>query len=174
MITVISGTNRSGNVSIKVAESVLELLTTNEIDAQILDLQKLPEDFVFRNDVFGNPDPGFSAISEQFIATADRFVFVIPEYNGSFPGVCKAFIDGVWPEHFKGKKASVIGLSSGRSGNLRGTDQLTNVLNYLEVVVVPLKVNIMYVDGQLDDNRNLINDKTRESIHKQLRLLVDL
>lgn len=174
MVTVISGTNRSGNVSIKVAELVLELLTTNEIEAQLLDLQKLPMDFVFRNDVFGNPDPGFTAISEQFIATADRFVFVVPEYNGSYPGVCKAFIDAVWPEQFKGKRAALVGLSSGRSGNLRGTDQLSNVLHYLEVVVAPMKVNIMHVNGQLDEERNLINDKTKSDLCTQLQSLMEL
>ena len=97
MITIISGTNRPENLSLRVSMAIAELLTSMEIEAQILDLQKLPKDFVFRNDVFGNPDPGFSAIVDQFISTANRFVFVVPEYNGSFPGVCKAFIDAVFP-----------------------------------------------------------------------------
>lgn len=164
MITVISGTNRSENVSIKVAKAVVELLTTNEVDAQLLDLQRLPMDFVFRNDVFGNPDPGFSAISDQFIATADQFVFVIPEYNGSYPGVCKAFIDSIFPEHFKGKKAAIIGLSSGRAGNVRGCDQLTTVLNYLGITTHPKPVYLQHIENQLNENGDFENEQSMQRI----------
>lgn len=172
MITVISGTNREGNVSVRIAKMVVELLTRNQQDAQLLDLQKLPLDFVFRNDVFGNPDPGFSAISNQFIETADKFVFVIPEYNGSFPGVCKAFIDAIWPERFKEKKAAIIGLSSGRAGNVRGADHLTNILNYLEVTVHPIKVNITHVEQHLNDAGELDDERIIMTIGRQMEGLL--
>jgi chromate reductase, NAD(P)H dehydrogenase (quinone) len=168
MITVVSGTNRSENLSIKVAKAVVELLTTNDIEVQLLDLQQLPIDFVFRNDVFGNPDPGFSAISEQFIGTADQFVFVIPEYNGSYPGVCKAFIDSIWPEFFKGKKAALIGLSSGRTGNVRGCDQLTTVLNYLGVTTHPNPVHLHHIEGQLNENGDFEEEKSLQRIAQML------
>lgn len=172
MITIISGTNRSGNVSVRVAASVLELLTTMSVEAQLLDLQKLPRDFAFHNDVFGNADPGMSAIAEQFVSNADKFVFVVPEYNGSIPGVCKTFIDSVWPEQFKNKKASLIGLSSGRAGNVRGLDHLTNILNYLHVAVLPHKVNITHIDAHMSEDGHLQEHKTIEAISKQLKALV--
>lgn len=139
------------------------------IEAQILDLQKLPNDFVFRNDVFGNPDPGFSAIVDQFVSTADRFVFVVPEYNGSFPGVCKAFIDAIWPEQFRGKKAALIGLSSGRAGNLRGLDHLTGILHYLNVAVVPSRVNIMHIERMMDEEGRLGDEKTLQQLQQLMR-----
>ncbi len=164
MITIISGTNRPENVSLRVSAAIAELLTSMEIDAQVLDLQKLPKDFVFRNDVFGNPDPGFSAIVDQFISTADRFVFVVPEYNGSFPGVCKAFIDAIWPEQFKGKKAALVGLSSGRAGNLRGLDHLTGILHYLDIPVMPKRVNIIHVESQMNDEGRLEDEKTIQQL----------
>ena len=164
MITIISGTNRPENVSLRVSMAIAELLTSMEIDAQVLDLQKLPKDFVFRNDVFGNPDPGFSAIVDQFISTADRFVFVVPEYNGSFPGVCKAFIDAIWPEQFKGKKAALVGLSSGRAGNLRGLDHLTGILHYLDIPVMPKRVNIIHVESQMNDEGRLEDEKTIQQL----------
>jgi chromate reductase len=159
VITIVSGTNRPENVTLRVALLVRELLTAMNIESQVLDLQKLPRDFAYKNDVFGNADPGFSAIVQQFVLNADRFVFVVPEYNGSFPGVCKTFIDAVWPESFQGKKAAIIGLSSGRSGNLRGLDHLTSVLHYLEVIVFPKKVTIPHVEQKLDDDGNLIDEK---------------
>ena len=169
MITIISGTNRPENVSLRVSMAIAELLTSMEIEAQILDLQKLPKDFVFRNDVFGNPDPGFSAIVDQFISTANRFVFVVPEYNGSFPGVCKAFIDAVWPEQFKGKKAALVGLSSGRAGNLRGLDQLTGILHYLEMPVLPKRVNLIHIESMMDVEGKLIDEKTIKQLNHLLQ-----
>lgn len=160
MITIISGTNRPENVSLRIAGATLELLTSLDIEAQLLDLQKLPKDFAFRNDVYGNADPGFSAISDQYINQADKFIFVVPEYNGSIPGVCKTFIDAVWPDAFKGKKAALIGLSSGRAGNLRGLDHLTGILNYINVAVMPRRVNIIHVEQHLGEEGALSNEKT--------------
>jgi len=166
VITIISGTNRPENVSLRVAGAIMELLTSMDIEVQLLDLQKLPRDFAFRNDVFGNPDPGFTAIAEQFIVNAEKFIFVVPEYNGSFPGVCKTFIDAVWPEAFKGKKAALVGLSSGRAGNLRGLDHLTGILHYLNIAVLPSKVNIMHIEDQLGGEGNLTDEKTLRQLHR--------
>lgn len=172
MITVISGTNRIGNVSVKVANSVVELLTRMGEEVQLLDLQKLPRDFVFHNDVFGNADPGMSAISDQFVKNADKFVFVVPEYNGSIPGITKAFIDAIWPEQFQNKKAALIGLASGRAGNVRGLDHLTNILNYLHVAVLPHKINITHVDAHMSEEGHLKEQKTLQLIQKQMSSLV--
>ena len=41
----------------------------------------------------------------------------MPQYNGSFPGVFKAFIDGyAYPNVFKGDKAALVGVSKGFRG----------------------------------------------------------
>lgn len=172
MITIISGTNRTGNVSVSVAATALELLTSMGVPAQLLDLQKLPRDFVFRNDVYGTADPGFSAIASQFVADADGFIFIVPEYNGSFPGVCKAFIDAVWPEYFHGKKAALIGLSSGRAGNVRGLDHLTNILNYLQVTIHPMKQAIPHIEAHLNNEGRLNDEKTIKTMERMLKGLV--
>jgi NAD(P)H-dependent FMN reductase len=174
VITIISGTNRPENLSLKVAAAIEELLTTMHQDVQVLDLQKLPSDFAFKNDVFGGADPGFTAVAEQFVTNADKFIFVVPEYNGSFPGVCKSFIDAVWPEHFKDKKAALVGLSSGRAGNLRGLDHLTGILHYLNVLVLPKKVNIMHVESQLDPSGILKEQKTMQQLQQLAKGLLEM
>ena len=77
---------------------------------------------------------------------ADKFWFVFPEYNGGIPGMLKLFLDAIsvraYKATFHGKKACLTGISTGRAGNLRGLDQLTNILNYLQVIVHPNKVPI--------------------------------
>lgn len=173
MITVISGTNRSGNLSVLVAGALVELLTAQGIEAKLLDLRSLPEDFAFKNEVYNNSSAKLKRIIPSLIGKADKYVFVIPEYNGSFPGVCKAFIDSVKPERFKSKKAFIIGISSGRAGNLRGADHLTAILNYLSVAVFPKHVNITHVDGQLDENGKINSASTKELLERSLKSFLD-
>ncbi|MBT3648843.1 MAG: NAD(P)H-dependent oxidoreductase [Flavobacteriales bacterium] len=173
VITVISGTNRSGNLSILVSRAVVELLTAQGIETKLLDLQTLPEDFAFKNEVYSNSSAKLKRIIPSYIGKADRFVFVIPEYNGSFPGVCKAFIDAVKPDRFRSKKACIVGISSGRAGNLRGADHLTGILNYLNVAVFPKHVNITHVDGQVDESGRINSASTQELLERSLKSFVD-
>jgi NAD(P)H-dependent FMN reductase len=48
------------------------------------------------------------------------------------PGSLKLFIDACsvreYKQNFKGKKAALVGIASGRAGNLRGMDHLTGVM----------------------------------------------
>ena len=54
----------------------------------------------------------------------------------------------------------LIGISSGRAGNLRGMEHFTGVLNYLRVTVHPFKPAIAHChelveDAQMKDERTL-------------------
>lgn len=173
MITVISGTNRAGNLSILVSRAIVELLTDAGIESKLLDLQTLPENFAFKNEVYGNSSVKLARMIPPYIGKAEKFIFIIPEYNGSFPGICKAFIDSVNPARFREKKAFIVGISSGRAGNLRGADHLTAILNYLSVAVFPKHVNIMHVENQLDQEGKLNSDSTRELLDRSIRSFLD-
>lgn len=149
MITVIAGTNRLNSKSEIVARRIVAVLSDQGEEVQLLSLSGLPPDFVYR-DMFGKRRPEFDAIGRQNVQQAAKFVFVIPEYNGSFPGVLKAFVDAMEPSWFHYKKAALIGISSGRAGSLRSMDQFTNVLNYLKVHVHFSKPKISRFEHMLD------------------------
>lgn len=151
MITLVVGTNRPNNVSAKVAKAILAMLKTMSLEAQILDLRDMPSDFAYRNEVFGEGNPELTGIIDQYFNRANYFVFVAPEYNGSFPGVLKSLLDIVPPRLMNGKTASLVGIGAGRGGNLRGLDHLTNILNYLQVTVHPYKVSISGVNRIVSD-----------------------
>src|SRR4029453_1025527 len=100
---------------------------------------------------------------------AEKFIFVTPEYNGSFPGVLKSLIDNtdikkVW----FGKKALLTGVATGRAGNLRGLEHLTGILHYLRVVVHPNKLPISSVDKLLDSTGQIQDEDTVEAISTQV------
>jgi NAD(P)H-dependent FMN reductase len=170
MITIISGTHREGNKSLLIAKEYLRILNKKGKEAQILDLRLLPERFIW-DDMFGEKSEEGYALIEKYIAKADKFVFIAPEYNGSIPGVLKLLIDGVDPEMFKGKRAALTGVASGQFGNLRGLDDLTNILHHLKVEVCPVKIYIPAIYKMLDENNQINDNGLIDRIEIQFELL---
>ena len=160
MYTIISGTNRPGSHSEKVAREYKRLLSDKNIDAIVFDLKNI--DVLEKND-------DYSELENNLIVPATKFIFIIPEYNGSFPGVLKAMIDisdikNAW----WWKKALLVGVSTGRAGNLRGMDHFTAVLQYMNVFVHPNKLPISVIDKVMDEDGVICNKSTLQAINKQL------
>jgi NAD(P)H-dependent FMN reductase len=150
--TIVSSTNRKGAVSYLISSIYKDLLKSKGIEAQIIDLENLPADFVFTA-LYENAQKNESFNSlEAMIKGSDKVVFVVPEYNGSFPGVLKAFIDGMeYPNAFKNRKAALIGLSSGTQGSALALSHLTDILNYLGMHVYALKPRLLQIEKHLKD-----------------------
>jgi len=154
MITIISCTNRTSSVSMVVSEFYQELLTTAGAESRILNLRDLPADFV-GSALYENTgkNQAFNQMT-KLITNSEKFVFVVPEYNGSFPGVLKAFIDGMaYPVSFKDKKCALLGLSSGVQGGALALSHLTDIFNYLGMHVLALKVRMPGIENLLTDGR---------------------
>jgi NAD(P)H-dependent FMN reductase len=60
-----------------------------------------------------------------------------------------------------GKKAAVVGVATGRAGNLRGIDHLTSVLAHMQIAVLPKFLPVSSVEKELDENGKLKNEKTK-------------
>lgn len=170
MITIISCTNRTQSLSRIVAEYYQSLLATHQIDTQIIDLQGLPKDFIF-SALYGNAgkNDGFNVYRDQ-VAQGEKFVFVVPEYNGSFPGVLKAFIDGLeYPSKLADKKVALVGLSSGMQGSALALSHLTDILSYLGANLLGMRVKLPQVEKNLKDGKitnDLYNQLLREQVEK--------
>jgi NAD(P)H-dependent FMN reductase len=159
MYTIISGTNRIASLTEKVAAEYQRLLKEKDIDAGIFSLKNL--------DVL-NRTPEFLKVENEILIPTQKFIFILPEYNGTFPGVLKAMIDNsdigkAWYH----KKALLTGISTGRAGNLRGMDHLSASLNYLKMNVHHNKLPISLIDKVMDANGRL-NDETLKVIDEQL------
>lgn len=159
-VSIVCGTNRQGSNSHIVAQSIYKLLQAKGVPTGYLNLKDLPDDFVFKNEVISNPEPVLDQMVEEHVSNASHFIFILPEYNGSFPGVAKAFLDSFPPPKIHHKRALLVGVSTGRAGNLRGLEQFTGILNYLKVHVYPLKMAIEYVDKKIDPNSDMFTDET--------------
>lgn len=159
MYTIISATNRVGSHTEKVARQYQKILNEKGVDAKIFSLKNL--DVLDKN-------PDFLKAENEFLIPAQKFIFIMPEYNGSFPGVLKAMIDiSDIRKAWWGKKALLTGVSTGRAGNLRGMDHITGVLNYIKIVVHPNKLPISVIDKVMDAD-GTINNNTLQAIDQQL------
>lgn len=167
MVTIIAGTNRPGSSTLKVAKYYQKMLALKGQEAGIISLMELPDDLI-ATDLYGKRSPEFDKL-QRIITATDKFIFVIPEYNGSFPGVLKVFIDACsFPDSFYDKKAALVGISSGRYGNIRGIDHFTGICNYIHLHVMALKIHITSVKTELDPNGDLVNPDTIKFTDEQI------
>jgi len=167
VVTIISATNRPESSTLKLAQYYQRSLRDKGLDAGLLSLTDLPPNLI-QTDLYGKRSSGFESI-QQMVSQTQKFLFVIPEYNGSFPGVLKVFIDACdLPESFYEKKVALTGLSSGKYGNIRGIEHFTGVCHYLHMHVMPLKIHIPGINKEFDENGDLFKPDTVKYTNEQM------
>lgn len=171
MITIIAGTNRENSETYNVSMYYAHLLKLRGEAVQILDLSTLPKDFLF-SALYGKTTAEFDAITEKYLFSVDKLVIVSPEYNGSYPGILKSFIDGWNPKKTPGKWVALVGVASGKQGNARGMDDLTNVLNYLQMNVVPVKPPISQIWRMFNEDKHIVDEGINNLLNQQIDLLL--
>ena len=173
MIVIICCTNRKEATSKIISEYYQRLLSQKNVESQVLDLAGLPVDFVY-SALYENSgkNPEFNKY-QQIIDEHEKFIFIVPEYNGSFPGVLKTFIDGLrYPDSFQHKKAALVGLSSGVQGGALALSHLNDILNYLGTDVISLRIKLPQIQSHLK-NGKIINDMFNDFIDQQIEKLIN-
>lgn len=174
MITIFSGTNRKNSRSKIIADYIYQTIKEqSQEEVRLFSMEDLPLDFV-HTAMYSEAGQfqALAAIQDEFLIPANKFYFVVPEYNGGIPGVLKLFIDACSVRQYAasfhgGKKAALVGISAGRSGNLRGLEYMTGFLNYLKVAVLPNKLPISVIENLLTEDQ--LSDKaTQEVLQEQI------
>jgi NAD(P)H-dependent FMN reductase len=160
MYTIIAGTSRAESNSLQVAKIYSNVLLKRGIESSIYSLEGLD---------LNSRSTSMIAFENEVLIPSTKFIFVLPEYNGSYPGLFKALIDlsdikRCWP----GKKALLVGVATGRGGNIRGLDHITGVLNYIKVMVHPNKLPLSAVDKLLLADGEITDLRTTASIEEQV------
>lgn len=160
MITVIAGTNRKDSMTLKVATLYHRLLSAKYDNVQLLNLEGKA--------VWERGDE-MKQIEQDMLIPTEKFVLVMPEYNGSFPGILKLMMDNsdirkVWWY----KKAMLVGVADGRAGNLRGLDHMTNILHYLRMHILYNKIPISRINEEIGENGEVLKPATLQAIETQI------
>ena len=171
-ITVVSGTNRIGSQSLKVAKGLEKRYQALGATTTLLNLQNLPLE-LFTPQAYKTKPEGFTPFQEG-ILKADGVVVVVPEYNGSFPGVLKYFIDMLkYPEAFEQRPVAYVGVAAGRWGGLRAVEQLQGVFGYRNGFCFNERVFIPNSYKEIKDDGSVHSELIEELLQQQVeRFLV--
>lgn len=167
-IVVLSCTNRPDSYTLKLSKAYLKLVESQGYEAILLDFRELPDE-IYGSENYGKATDRINGIIHSYIQPIERFIFVAPEYNGSYPGILKLFLDTVHPREWKHKKACLVGVSQGRAGNLRGMEHLTSVLQYLKMHVFYNKLPVSAVDKMVDDEGNFVSEEQQKVSGEQVK-----
>lgn len=161
MITVISGTNRKDSMTLRVAALYTKLLrNVADEEVHLLSLEGL--------NVWEKSEQ-LRETEQRLLIPSDKFAIIMPEYNGSFPGILKTMIDNTDIRNcWWYKKAMLTGVADGRAGNLRGMEHMTGILNYLKMIVLPNKIPLSRINEELDKEGNLQKQETLKVVQQQI------
>lgn len=166
MIGIISGTNRPGSNTRKVATHVEAIYAKFGVATQLLDLAKMPPE-IFAPTSYAEKPEGFTAFTNVILA-ADGLVVITPEYNGGIPGVLKYFIDMLpFPESFEQRPVCFVGLAAGIWGALRPVEQLQAIFGYRNAFVYPERVFMPGIGQLLDAAGAFTNPDIEQRLERQ-------
>jgi NAD(P)H-dependent FMN reductase len=156
MLTLVSGTNRPGSNTRKVAAHVEQIYQGLGVPLAVLDLAKLPPE-IFAASSYAEKPKSFEPFA-QGVLNASGLVVVSPEYNGGVPGVLKYFIDMLkFPESFERRPVCFVGVAAGIWGALRPIEQLQAIFGYRNAYLYPERVflpkvnDLLGPDGRIHD-----------------------
>jgi NAD(P)H-dependent FMN reductase len=152
-IALIIGSVRKGRIGPKVAEWFLDHTRSAAVDFDVIDLA-------------GPTD----TLTTSTLASADGFVVVTPEYNHSFPGELKIFIDAHRDE-WKKKPVTFVSYG-GMSGGLRAVEHLRGVFAELYAVGTRNGVVIHAPWDHLTEGRLELDDVASVSAHVAMDELI--
>ncbi len=174
MITIISGTDRKDGLTHVLATYYHNLMQSKTTETVLFySLENLPPDLygpkMYKKDTISE---AFQEIEDNLLIPANKFFFIIPEYNGSFPGILKVFIDAASIRSkmsiFKGKKVGLTGIATGRAGNIRGLEHFASVMMFMGVTVLPNMLPISSFNKLLDGDKNLNDNEVLKAIEQQV------
>lgn len=169
MITLISGTNREGSRSLQLTRYLDSLYQAEGIQTRLLDLAQLPADLI-QPTVYGEKPDVFKSDFIEPVIQSKGLHLIVAEYNGSFPGILKYFIDLLpFPDAFEGRPVAFTGVAAGQYGALRAVEQLQQVFAYRNAYLFPRRVFIPASYQALNDKGEPGSEDLAERLLKQIR-----
>ncbi len=160
MITIISGTNRADSMTLRTANLYYKLLAEHTDQVKLLSLEQWN---------VWERGADMLKVEAEYLLPAEKFIFIMPEYNASFPGILKLMLDNSdIKKSWWHKKAALVGISDGRAGNLRGLEHMTAILHYMKVNVLYNKVLISRIKEEMDNNGVLLKEETSNLVNQQI------
>ena len=153
---ILSCSNREESKSLELSKKLYSIGLHKGIQTDLHDLARFCPDLT--NPIYYEESNWTSSMihyQDSHIMPEQKFLFVIPEYNGSYPGILKLWLDILSVRQrqasFYHKKVAFIGISEGKASNIRGLDHFMGVTRYLKMISLPTTLNIPNISKVLAD-----------------------
>ena len=167
-LAIISGTDRPGAQALKISGYLMRRYKKMGAKVSLINLQDFPLEAV-KGGPYGQDNSAIEAYNKP-LHQADGLVMVIPEYNGSFPGILKLFIDYLpFPESFLRKPISYIGESAGAFGAMRAVEQMEQVAEYRYAYNFPERVFIPRVNKNFSEDKGILDEFQNSLLDSQIK-----
>lgn len=166
-IRIIAGSGRTNSVTFRIALYLQQYIAENTshevsiVDARNWDLPLLESVFT---SVGTTPEP-YRELSEQ-IFTADAFILVSPEYNGSYSPAMKNILDHYPKQHHK--PFAIATGSPGALGGIRAAQLMLLLVMALFGICSPYMLIVPQVDKKFDSEGKLIEESFYNNVHNFL------
>lgn len=171
-IVAFAGSTRKDSLNKKLVKAAAAGARAAGAEVTFIDLADFPMPF-YDGDLEGASGmPEKAQAFKKLLVEADGFLISSPEYNSTFSGVLKNAID--WASRaekadekplaaFAGKYAAIMAASPGALGGLRGLYPLRELLQNIQVTVIPAMqavgsaMTVFADDGSIKDEKTAAN-----------------
>jgi len=164
-IAIILGTGREGANSEKIFNFVIE--EAKNYNFEVLSVKV--KDYLDKPYTNGMSEEKRNKISE-ILKNSKGFIIIAPEYNHSFPGELKLFLDEFY-EEFHNKPVGICGVSVGNFGGIRMIQNLKPVLAALKLIPLFQEIYFCKVDN-FENEKEKYKDLLR-SLFNELKFYIE-
>ena len=168
-ISIISGSTRIDRKSHRVALALeKQLQVRGQHTVEVLDLAAynfpIIEEVLHRHP---NPPAGLADFADK-IRASDAFVFVSPEYNGTYTSALKNAVDYLKDQEFARKVVGVSSVSTGMMGGIRAALEMQHLVLGVGGFPIPQMFNVPQVHLKFDEAGNLADPNFEKNLHNFL------
>lgn len=166
-IAILSGSNRNGRESLKVAKYVKHQFEAQPAVTQAVLLDVAAYNFPVMDERLGyleNPHPGLQEFSDHLM-TSQALIIVTPEYNGGMAGSLKNTLD-YFRKEFARLPMGAVTVSSGPFGGANALHSLWFWMLYNGGIVSPSKLWVSDVTNAFDENEQAVQERLIKNTHR--------
>lgn len=164
-ISILSGSTRINRQSHRVALALEKAIRREGLHtAEVLDLAEyqfpMLEEVLHRHP---NPPEGLADFAER-VRHSDAFLFVSPEYNGSYTAALKNAVDYLKEREFAQKAIGVVSVSTGMLGGIRAALALQQLVLGIGGFALPQMLTVGQVQQRFDERGELLEPAFEKNI----------
>lgn len=181
-IIAFAGATREGSFNKKLVRLAAAAAEAAGAEVTVVDLRDYPMALYDGDDEAKSGLPPTAEELKKLFIGSDGFLIASPEYNSGYSAVLKNAIDWMSrpskPDEagliaFRGKYAAIMAASPGALGGLRGLYQLRELLQNINVTVLPAMHAIGGAHNAFDEKGALKDEKNAKTVEGIARQLVE-